>query len=49
MGIKIIGIFGRIKISCTQSDASYDLMPGELYFLMPGKGFSEKVNINLGN
>ncbi len=48
-GIKIVGIFGRIKISCTQSDASDDLMPGELYFLMPGgKGFSEKVNINLG-
>ena len=47
--VEIVGIFGRIKISCLQSDASVDLMPGELYFLMPGgKGFSEKVNINLG-
>ena len=47
-GIKVIGIFGRMRISCTQSNFSQNLMPGELYFLMPGgRGFGEKVNINL--
>ena len=47
-GIKVIGIFGRLRISCSQSNALQNLMPGELYFLMPGgRGFSEKVNINL--
>ena len=35
-GIKVIGIFGRMRISCTQSNFSQNLMPGELYFLMPG-------------
>ena len=48
-GLKIIGILGRSTIKCPASGSQESLMPGELFFHMPGsRGFGEKVNLNLG-
>ena len=47
-GLKVVGILGRFTIRCVSSDSELPLMPGELFFHMPGsRGFGEKVNLNL--
>ena len=46
-GLKMIGILGRSTVKCTASNSQASLMPGELFFHMPGnRGFGEKVNLN---
>lgn len=48
-GLKVIGILGRSTVKCTASNSQASLIPGELFFHMPGnRGFGEKVNVNLG-
>ena len=48
-GMKMIGILGSIRITCTQGGQEMSLLPGELTFIKPGsRGFGPKVQINLG-
>lgn len=47
-GMKMIGILGSIRITCTQVGQEMSLLPGELTFIKPGgRGFGPKVQINL--
>jgi hypothetical protein len=47
-GVKLVGVLGRVKVSCPSSGQKKYLMPGELLFHMPGdRGFGKKVNVNL--
>jgi hypothetical protein len=47
-GMKMIGVLGSIRITCTQGGQGMSLLPGELTFIKPGgRGFGKKVQINL--
>ncbi len=49
-GIKIVTILGRLDALDLKSNETFEVLPGELVFIMPGgRGFGEKVNINLNS
>ncbi|MDG1137893.1 MAG: hypothetical protein P8N49_00010 [Opitutales bacterium] len=49
-GIKIVTILGRLDAVDLKSNEAFEVLPGELIFIMPGgRGFGEKVNINLNS
>ena len=47
-GLKIVTVLGRLDLIDLESGDAFDLLPGELVFVMPGgRGFAEKVSVNL--
>ena len=47
-GLKVVGVLGRLRLTCFKTKAEVDIMPGEIVFHMPGeRSFGEKVNVNL--
>ena len=46
-GLKVITVLGRLNLIDLKSSEAFELLPGELVFVMPsGRGFAEKVNVN---
>ena len=47
-GLKVVTVLGRLDAVDLTSKEAFEVLPGELVFVMPGgRGFGEKVNVNL--
>ena len=47
-GLKVVTVLGRLDAVDLSSQEAFEVLPGELVFIMPGgRGFGEKVNVNL--